>query len=601
VLFPRAGGGTLAAQLSGAGWGATVIEVTVPEPPGDGPVGFATASDEGGGGDPTALIEFSDALVSCLGPRASGIAGRLNSFAPGTTLSVREPVPTLPGGVNIFHGGPVLSSVSATGGSEPDPPFTIIGLNLRAGDTVYLDNTASPTTFVDATHVRFRVPAIASGHKLLQIRRGYHGSNGAGFDVRATLATAPARRVMPDSAVTLTGTGFGTDIAATVDGLPARVYVIDTHRIEVTVTRPSRSPLESEKRGEPVTVEVFDRFVSLGSVPVLVAAFRIATFGDSIVWGQGLLPAQRFSRLVAGVISTRRNGRIAVFAADHCAHSGAVIGPISASEPPNASVPRSSTVFTGECPNTSASIDAQVNAWPARFPSELSEIDFVIVDGGINDVGVATILDPTGNDAVLAARTIGFCRSAMIPLLIKLLTTFPAARIVVTGYYPIVSSLSNIEFLIPLLAQIGLLAGLVTSLVPGIGPIGFGPIAAAAFKAWLQGRLSSRSAAFAATANSALADAVATATGAVTGRRVALAVPQFGAQNAIFAPDPFLFGVTPALGPEDPAASARLMACPTTPGFAAIPTRIASIGHPNTKGAQAYADAIASVLPALGL
>jgi hypothetical protein len=77
-------------------------------------------------------------------------------------------------------------------------------------------------------------------------------------------------------------------------------------------------------------------------------------------------------------------------------------------------------------------------------------------------------------------------------------------------------------------------------------------------------------------------------------------------RNAIFAPDAFLYGVTASMAPEDPVASARAMACLTPPAnigaaLASIPTRITSIGHPNARGAQAYADAIASVLPALGL
>jgi lysophospholipase L1-like esterase len=59
--------------------------------------------------------------------------------------------------------------------------------------------------------------------------------------------------------------------------------------------------------------------------------------------------------------------------------------------------------------------------------------------------------------------------------------------------------------------------------------------------------------------------------------------------------------VTASLGPEDPVAAARAAACPVAPGLSGIPTLIASIGHPNAKGAQAYADAIAAVLPSLGL
>src|SRR5206468_4635772 len=45
--------------------------------------------------------------------------------------------------------------------------------------------------------------------------------------------------------------------------------------------------------------------------------------------------------------------------------------------------------------------------------------------------------------------------------------------------------------------------------------------------------------------------------------------------------------------------SAEDRGVPRGPGVGAIPTRIASIGHPNARGVQAYA--IAAVLPSIGL
>jgi lysophospholipase L1-like esterase len=600
VLFPRAGGGELVAELTGLGWTNTVIEVRVPEPPGDGPVGFATGSSLSGGAA-TALIDFGNTLAACLGPRGGALGGKLNSRTP--VITPQLPVPTLPGGINIFHGGPVLVSISAPGGSELDAALVVTGLNLRPGDTIYLDSTRCSTMFVSATELRFRPAAMASGRKLLFIGRGYHRSNPIGFELRATLDTTPAPgRVLPDTDVTLRGTGFGSGISATVDGTPARVQVIDTHRINVQVRRPARTPAMADLRFEPVTVEVFDRLVSIGTAPVRVATFRIATFGDSIVWGQGLPPAQRFSMLVADAITARRNGRIAVFALDHCANSGAIIG-LAAGLSPNPFVPRGPSVFSGECPDPTQTIRGQVAAWPSRFADQLNEIDLVIVDGGINDVTVRGILDPRGDDTALARLTTIVCGNDMAVLLSEVLTAFPSARVVVTGYYPIVSRESDLDFLIPTLTGLGLLAGVVTGLVGGIAaaflpipPVAFGPLGSLAFRAWLQERLVARSAIFATTANAALAGAVAATRSAVPTRGVTLAIPAFGPSNAIFASDTFLFGSALPPGPEDPVAAARVAACPPDPL-----TTIASIGHPNAKGARAYADAIIAALPSIGL
>lgn len=605
VLFPRAGGGNLEATLTGVGWTSNLIEVFVPEPPGDGPVGFATGTPTGAG--VTSLVEFGNTLASCLGPKGAGIGSKLNSTVPPSAMSPALQIPTLPGNVNVFHGGPVLVSVSAPGGSELDTGLSVTGLNLRAGDVVFLDTTPCSTTFVSATRLTFRPAALASGRKLLKIGRSYHRSNPISFDLRATLATTTVPgRVPPDTDVTLTGTGFGPGITATVDGLAASLRVVNTHSISVRVSRPARTPLATEKRREPVTIEVFDRSVSIGLVSATVATFRIASFGDSIVWGQGVPPAQRFTMLAADTITARRNGRIAVFALDHCANSGAFLDPFTATATPVGGIPRDpATNFRGECP-MGVSIRGQVATWTvAPLMAEASEINLVILDGGINDVSVGVILDPTGDDTALVRTTTRVCGSGMLVLLADVLSAFPGVPVVVTGYYPIVSRQTDLNSLVPLLDALGLLAGVVTGLAsgllaglgfPGFPIIGGDPLGSRLLRLWLQERLVARSQLFATTANLALAGAVASTRAAVPSSAIALAIPAFGPANSIFAPDTFLWGAAFPSGPEDPVAATRVITCGTSPINV-----MASIGHPNLRGARAYGDAIAAVLPGIGL
>jgi len=373
------------------------------------------------------------------------------------------------------------------------------------------------------------------------------------------------------------------------------VSVFDTHTLEVRVRRPAHPPLASQRRFEPVSVEVFDRGRSLGAVTVRLDTFRIASFGDSIVWGQGLLESDKFTMLVADTITARRGGSIAVFALDRFAHSGAVLAPVSG-DAPDPGAPRAPGDFTGECPFMTPSVTAQLAGWSlATLSPQRGEIDLVIVDGGINDVAVTTILDPFASDAALSAATTAACFTSMRGLLTTVLSTFPAVPVVVTGYYPIVSDRSDIAFLLPMIGALGLLGPVVLPLVPGAIPIGFDPIAAAIFYLWVRQRLIDRSALFSSVANSSLATAVAAA-----GPRVALAIPAFTPANSIFAPDAFLFGVglsTGGLVPLDPVAGSRVATC----GTGNVITTVASIGHPNVQGAKAYADAIAAVLPRLGL
>jgi hypothetical protein len=602
VLFPLAGGGTAPAVVTR--WSTSRIDVLAPEPVGDGPVGFVTGSDPGE--DLFALLAaeavFADVLANCFGPGLQPAASRLSGVIPHGLGTGRRDVGALPGDVNVFHGGPIVLGVSPASGVEGGPVVTVRGRNLAPGDAVAIEGLLAPTRFVDVATLTFTPPAIASGRKTLQIRRGYRSSNGTSFDVRASLARgAPRGRVTPGAYAELKGTGFGPGITATVDGRPATVSVYDTHTLEVRVRRPARPPADTDRRGEPVTVEVFDLGASLGSVVVTVDTFRIASLGDSVVWGQGLLEPQKFSMLAADALTARYNGSIAVFATDRCAHSGARIAP-SAGDGPDPLAPRLPGDFAGECLSPVPSVTAQVAGWTAGTlaAGQGGEIDLVILDGGANDVGIFTIMNPSASDPALSAAITAACFTGMGTLLARVRATFPGAAIVVTGYYPIVSTESDMRFLFPVVGALGLLAGallgsVVVPLVPGAGPVGFGPLETAALYEWARGRLITRSAIFATIANTSLAAAVAAA-----GPRVALAIPAFGPTNAIFAPDPYIFGAGLSPGglvPLDPVAGARVAAClPADPR-----TTVASIGHPNARGARAYADAIAATLPALGL
>lgn len=595
VLFPSAGGGTAFAEV--ITWSTNRIHVLAPEPVGEGPVGFAPDSGISQQGiDPAASVDFADALSGCLGAAIGPVAGRLSGVVPGGLGNPRRDVPRLPGDVNVFHGGPILVESSPTSGTEAGGAIAVRGRNLAPGDAVAIEGLPVPTKFVNATTLNFTPPAIASGNKLLQIRRGYRRSNGLPFDVRASLRKiSPPGRVTPGTYAELKGTGFGSNITARVDGALTSVSVYDTHTLEVRVRRPARPPADTDRRGEPVTVEVFDRGASLGSVRVTLDTLRIASFGDSVVWGQGLPESEKFTMLVADKLSARFNGSIAVFATDRCAHSGARIVPV-AGDAPDPMAPRLPGDFTGECPSPVPSIAAQVAGWASgSLAAQRSEIDLVIISGGANDVRITTIMNALASDTALSATTTAACFTGMSAVLTTVLATFPSAAVVVTGYYPIVSSESDMSFLFPLVGALGLLGTMAVPLVPGAGPIGFGPLETALIHAWVRSRLISRSALFASVANTSLAAAAAAA-----GPRVAMAIPAFAPANAIFAPDAFVFGVglsAAGLVPLDPAAGGRVAAClPSNPI-----TTVASIGHPNAKGARAYADAIDAVLPTLGL
>ena len=99
------------------------------------------------------------------------------------------------------------------------------------------------------------------------------------------------------------------------------------------------------------------------------------------------------------------------------------------------------TKQTGEVPGSRPTIIEQCDG----FTESPETVDLVLLDGGINDVGVATILNPLALIPSLAARTMRACHDEMLALLQKVSAKFtkPTGRILVTGYYTIVSAMSD--------------------------------------------------------------------------------------------------------------------------------------------------------------
>src|SRR5262249_52137845 len=108
-----------------------------------------------------------------------------------------------------------------------------------------------------------------------------------------------------------------------------------------------------------------------------MAPFRILTLGDSIPWGQGLLDGEKYDRMLAAELESYHPGGVTL---ERVAHSGAVIGAFGA-----AGIP-----CPGEVPCSRLTILEQCD----QFANSPETVDLVLLDGGINDVGVATILNP---------------------------------------------------------------------------------------------------------------------------------------------------------------------------------------------------------------
>jgi lysophospholipase L1-like esterase len=308
--------------------------------------------------------------------------------------------------------------------------------------------------------------------------------------------------------------------------------------------------------------------------------FKILTFGDSVLWGQGLFPHEKVHERVANALRPRLgdtyiHNRLR-------AHSGAIIG---APDDPRRDPPIEGR-FGGEVPVPYPTIFQQVEDELGKRPRDTAA-DLVIVGGGINDVYLFNILNPL--DFSLDSRIEEAFARRMLPLLEIICLRFPNAKVVVTGYYPFFSDASERELIGLALAALGFsVAGL-----PGV-------IGGLLLDAVMIDTVKERSSRFSRLAHDYIRTTVQKLYAIYPALidRLYFADPAFGPQNAMLAPDSLLFGIQPDLSPQDPRqiADGRAQACAenahrlTPLEQAGCPK--ASVGHPTPAGAQRYADAV---------
>lgn len=158
---------------------------------------------------------------------------------------------------------------------------------------------------------------------------------------------------------------------------------------------------------------------------------RIVSFGDSVPWGQGLREDEKYDVLV-GAALRRSHPRVVL---QRLAHSGAIIGAHSVN----------GTIAKEEVPMARPTILEQCDTFN-DFPEN---VRLVLVNGGINDVDIRTILNPLVPKSILSAKIRSFCGHSMGQLLRMVNAKFhhPECRIIVTGYYMIWSHQSAIPFI----------------------------------------------------------------------------------------------------------------------------------------------------------
>jgi hypothetical protein len=286
--------------------------------------------------------------------------------------------------------------------------------------------------------------------------------------------------------------------------------------------------------------------------------------GDSVMWGQGLEDGNKFYRLAFDRLAQKYPDLQPAMRA----HSGAVIGAGINSKWPS---------LPGEIPATGPTIFDQCNQY-----AEPSAVRVILMNGGINDIDIRVLLNPTTSPPVLSDLIKRYCYADMKLLLQTVAAKFSESqcRIIVLGYYPILSENSE-EHGIPFLLK----ARGIPNAEILMQSAGASDPRDLAMQFWTESDLCFKA---------AVAEANQTAN-----NRITFVQSPFEAQNALFEADPWLWSVGMDLAAEDEVVDQRTEACiRLVPGWLDCQVcRRASVGHPDPTGAIKYYEAIMSVFP----
>ena len=167
---------------------------------------------------------------------------------------------------------------------------------------------------------------------------------------------------------------------------------------------------------------------------------HMLVIGDSILWGQGLKTEQK-SCYGVKLWLEKNTGRKVIERIE--AHSGAVIERNSATD--------NKTTNNREVNLALPTLHDELDRALREYVNP-SEVELILVSGCGNDVGALNLLNATSTSEV-AEMTESKCGRPVENLLRKILFSFPAAYVVITGYYPVFSEKTRNDFVLRALAK----------------------------------------------------------------------------------------------------------------------------------------------------
>lgn len=297
----------------------------------------------------------------------------------------------------------------------------------------------------------------------------------------------------------------------------------------------------------------------------------LLAIGDSVMWGQGLDDENKFYRLVCDSLSQR--DEYAGMTATLMAHSGATIG---------AALKHTARAAPGEVPWSYPTIVQQCDS----YDGDPDQVRVILLDGGINDVRVGAIVNPRTTSEVLSGLVELYCHNSMVTLLGAVARKFANCRIIVTGYYQILSVASSYAPTVSFL----MLNGITDAAELISAGAGFSNLVDQSHRFWLE-------------SDQALAAAVDEVNDGVADGRISFVRSGFSEQNSVFQEGSLLWGfdgVPPFVNASDGLSDFRAQVCSNyyhddVVGCAIC--RFASVGHPTASGAIRYYEQIMQAFP----
>lgn len=309
--------------------------------------------------------------------------------------------------------------------------------------------------------------------------------------------------------------------------------------------------------------------------------FKMLVIGDSILWGQGLYDHEKIHTQVVTALAERGLIVDCVF----LAHSGAIIGEPDTPSP----LPPLEGPFANEVPVGEPTLFEQVET--ALGTAERDEtVQLVLLSGGVNDVDTTRIINPV-NVNLDAQIEDAFYRQTKL-LLERVYHDFPNAIIMVLGYYLVFSDTSEEVFIHNALKAMGFNVPMM--------PEAVGDLVVNVLGSILTDPLIERCTRFRDQSHACIRRAIVDLVGLMpeAQERLYFVDPKFKPENAVGAPESFLFGVNADLSPQDPPeiAEGRRLACERyaerLSPIRQFAAPRASVAHPNPPGAAQYADMV---------